>query len=116
MSKVYVVCEQCDNEEGVSSHPIKAFSSKQSAEEMAVQLKEDVREFCPLLLSLCDKENQAVWDSVDKGSFKEESDYYNHMDTLIDELESKLLSENKGKTWMDDVGELDYTVVEVDYE
>lgn len=116
MSKVYVVFEQCDNEEGVAYNPVKAFSSKQRADEMAEQLKEDVREFCPLLLSLYDKENQAVWESVDRGSFKEMSDYYNHMDTLIDKLESKILSENKGKTWRDDESELDYTVVEVDYE
>lgn len=114
MGKVYVVFEQYDNE--VSSHPVKAFSSKQRADEMLAQLKEDVRDFCPLLLSLYDKENQAVWESVDKGSFKEESDYYNYMDILIDKLESKILSENKGKTWIDDESELDYTVVEVDYE
>lgn len=116
MSKVYVVFKQTGKGIGAAYTPVKAFSSKQRAEEMAAQLKEDVREFCHSLLSLYERENQAVWESVDKGSFKDLTSYYNHMDILIDELESKILSENKGKTWMDDESEVCYVVVGVDYE
>ena len=116
MSKVYVVFKQTGKGIGAAYTPVKAFSSSQGAEEMAAQLKEDVREFSHSLLSLYERENQAVWESVDEDSFKDATDYYNHMDTLIDELESKILSENKGKTWVDDESELGYVVVEVDYE
>ena len=116
MSTVYVVFEQCSNADGVAYNPVKAFSSKQRADEMAAQLKENVRKFCPSLLSVYERESQAIWDCGNIDTFKYMTDYYNHIDILIDELEDKLLSENNGKTWMDDVSELVYTVVPVDYE
>lgn len=116
MSKVYVVFKQTGKGIGAAYTPVKAFSSSQDAEEMAAQLKEDVREFCHSLLSLYERESQAVWESVDEDSFKDRADYYTHMYFLADKLESKILSENKGKTWIDDESEVDYCVVEVDYE